>query len=371
MYIKYDLINKSKGSVQVSSYQNVYEFFYPCENSSDCTDYSLILSPGFYKFEAYGASGGIPSSSRSSTYLDPKTNKCNDDMVHKYRGNSQCYPNMYSSGAGGYVSATLYLKKETRAYLMIGGQGTYLDYVQKDWNYIPGGYGGGGYAIQSPEGHLAASGGGKTSLMFLDDDIFHSVLVSGAGGGCDDFNEQPNDGKGGAGGGLIAQSFWQLNTGYNPDFEINNNHFFTYGSGESSKLGSSSHLKGSKSSISGPGDYCGAGSGWYGGFVSFYSNAGCSGGSSFVLANDAIIPDEMTVHDTFYLNPITDHYAFVHSSEYMMSNVTHAPGIWIGNGMFRFTLISYNQLGICITMGYQRCVSNILLKIPLIVYILT
>lgn len=250
---------------------------------------------------------------------------------------------MYSSGPGGYVSSLLYLSETTRAYIMIGGQGTYKaqpfsgDPFSKSI-YIPGGYGGGGpsrplsFKTDSP----SASGGGRTSLMMLEDDIFHSVLVAGGGGGSDDFQTN-NDGKGGAGGGISAQSFWIDGT-YFPQFESSSSHFFSYGFGEAVAGSVSLNPDGSKYGADTKSEYAGAGGGWFGGFASYYYNAGAGGGSSFALTHNATIPTSMTVRDSFYENPITNNYAFTESSKYLMTKVIHAPGIWIGNGMFRITL---------------------------------
>lgn len=247
---------------------------------------------------------------------------------------------------------------------MIGGQGTYPAIGNPDWNYIPGGYGGGGYGMQHNYiSYWGASGGGRTALMMLEDDIFHPILVSGAGGG--------SDGRGGAGGGLIGQGYWEQRYGYFSNSETNESHFFTYGSGESIKIGTSSHPQGSRRNVESSSDFCGAGAGWYGGFASFYDGAGCAGGTSFALTSNATIPENMTVHDTFYSNPVTSTYAFTRNSAYLMHNIIHARGIWIGNGMFRITYKSKSLFEICHTIAINPCISNILLKVPMVLLILS
>lgn len=209
MGISYMLVNESKGKPNVLHIGNTYEFQYPCESRSDCTDYEVILPKGLYTFEAYGASGGIPSMDHCSAYIDPITNKCNQTIVDFFRGNAKCDSSKYSSGPGGYVSSVLHIDKPIKAFIMIGGQGTYKtqSFSGNGFDrkvYIPGGYGGGGPARPYYTNEVAtASGGGRTALMLLEDDIFHSVLVAGAGGGSDDYSTN-NDGKAGAGGGISA-----------------------------------------------------------------------------------------------------------------------------------------------------------------------
>lgn len=326
MKIEYKLVNTSTGTPNVSVNHNIYEFFYPCETNYDCTDYEVILPKGRYYFEAYGASGGIHSNVYTSSYVD-KNRKCSNDTSAQAHANVVCDPSKYSSGPGGYVRAALNLSRETVAYIIIGGQGAY-----GKGSLVPGGYGGGG------DGHKgAAAGGGRTALMMQKDDIFHSVLVAGAGGGSDDAANN-NDGIAGSGGGLIGQSFWFSST-YIQGYEANSSHFFSYGNGESVHAGKSNHPQGSiyQTDPDFGYEYSGAGGGWFGGFASFDPNAGSGGGSSFALTKDAIIPTTMDVYDTYYSNKVTDNYAFDRNSMFIMSDVIHFPGIWIGNGMFRVT----------------------------------
>lgn len=346
--IVYSLVNRTKGIEKVLHRGNVYDFLYPCEKSYDCTDYEITLPRGSYFLEAYGASGGTDSIGNSSSYIDPITNKCNQTNVYIHRGNAVCEPSRYSSGPGGYVSATLNLEKQTKAFIMIGGQGIYKTqpFTGNAFDrkiYIPGGYGGGGPARPfNTDQVYCASGGGRTALMMLEDDIFHSVLVAGAGGGSDDYGVN-NNGKSGAGGGIIVQAFW-IRGEYQAEFEARPGHFFTYGNGEAIVEGGSKHHYGTRNSPKSDAEYGGAGGGWYGGFSSYLNDAGNGGGSSFALTKGADIPTTMTVHDNFYENPITDNYAFTSDSEYMMTNVEHAPGIWIGNGLFRITILTKNEI---------------------------
>ena len=149
---------------------------------------------------------------------------------------------------------------------------------------VPGGYGGGG----SSAGYLrgTASGGGQTSVQFLENSFYHRVIVSGAGGGSDDYNG--NDGRGGSGGNLVAQGWWADQV-YNGNYLANSSFGFTFGTGEAAQFDKSKNPDGVKSPA-GNFDRCGAGGGWFGGFSSLHNNGGCGGGSSWVLTKDAYIP---------------------------------------------------------------------------------
>ena len=97
---------------------------------------------------------------------------------------------------------------------------------------IEGGYGGGGYAsnyFYSDSYFGSGSGGGQTAVKFEVNDLWHRVIVSGAGGGCDDNNgiyNSENDGAGGAGG-VVGQGWFFMNKYifarviFNIEFEIN------------------------------------------------------------------------------------------------------------------------------------------------------
>jgi hypothetical protein len=121
---------------------------------------NFYLSPGLYKFEAYGASGAF------STIPRLNNTHCKSQIpVYQYRGNTVCLP-VSSSGAGGYASGIIYLKSITQIFINIGGTGSYF-LSNSSYNNIAasetmserskGGYNGGGYGTAYSGG---CSGGG-------------------------------------------------------------------------------------------------------------------------------------------------------------------------------------------------------------------
>ncbi|EAY19621.1 hypothetical protein TVAG_228840 [Trichomonas vaginalis G3] len=78
---------------------------------------------------------------------------------------------------------------------------------------IKGGYGGGGnaFSFYADDGNYGSgSGGGQTAVKFVSNDLWHRVIVAGAGGGSDNYfyadsYNSYDDGSGGSGGGLTAQ----------------------------------------------------------------------------------------------------------------------------------------------------------------------
>lgn len=353
--IKYSLYDSKKDGIRtksplpVSIHENKYVFDYPCEDSSSCTDYSIGLPPGLYKFELYGASGGSYTG-KVSTYHYPTGECMPDDIVKLFNGNTSCLDSFDYGGAGGYVSGLINIKHFTQAYATIGGVGKYLInsycstaqncYLKK--NMVPGGYGGGGSSGGYYKG--SASGGGQTSVQFLKNTLYHRVIVSGAGGGADDYRE--NDGRGGSGGGLVAQGWW-ANSVYNDQYLANSSFGFTFGTGEAAQLEKSKHPNGNQTISSGS-DKCGGGGGWFGGFSSNYNNGGCGGGSSWVLTKDAYIPQDLIEsRDEFYEIIDSNRYNFDTNSEYLFSEVQHVPGIWQGNGRLIITYLRTNLINSC------------------------
>ncbi|EAX89101.1 hypothetical protein TVAG_442580 [Trichomonas vaginalis G3] len=229
------------------------------------------------------------------------------------------------------------------AFITIGGKGSFghksiapgtKDCFMKE-NMQPGGYGGGGSSSSYPYG--TGSGGGQTAVKFLENDLWHRVLVSGAGGGCDDYD--PDDGSGGAGGNLTAQG-WFYNGNYISTHLANSTFGFSFGQGEAARFGSAppNNSRSIKSSTNG--DIARGGGGWFGGFSAMSGYAGAGGGSSFALTKDAIIPQgNITAADKFYNLFDSKPYAFDLNSEYLFTDVIHMPGIWEGNGRLIITIL--------------------------------
>ncbi|EAX92445.1 hypothetical protein TVAG_327540 [Trichomonas vaginalis G3] len=340
---------RTKNPLPVSKQDNKYVFEYPCEDSSYCTDYSIELPPSLYKFELYGASGGSLTSEVSTHHYE--SGECiHDNIVQQFNGNTKCKTSLDYGGAGGYVSGLINIKRFTRAYVTIGGSGKYLNnticspiencYLKE--NMVPGGYGGGGRSSGDTFG--TAIGGGQTSVQFLENTLYHRVIVSGAGGGADDY--QQSDARGGSGGGLVAQGWWTKFV-YNGQYLANSSFGFTFGSGEAARLGPSKNPKGVQNP-SGYADKCGGGGGWFGGFSSLHNIGGCGGGSSWVLTKSAYIPpDPIESRDEFYEIIETRKYNFDQNSGYLFYDVIHIPGIWQGNGRLVITVIEASSINSC------------------------
>ncbi|EAY19620.1 loricrin, putative [Trichomonas vaginalis G3] len=196
----------------------------------------------------------------------------------------------------------------------------------------------------------AGSGGGQTAVKFLSNDLWHRVIVAGAGGGSDDeyTSGTKNDGSGGSGGDFTAQGYW-INGILNSDRLANSTFGFTFGSGESAQKDGSKNSKGVQSG-SGYSDRPGAGSGWFGGFAGHNGDGGSGGGSSWALSKNAIIPQgNITATDSFYNLNDSRPYSFSLDDGYLFSDVKTYPGIWEGNGRLVITILD--------SIIYPSCVS--------------
>ncbi|EAY16821.1 loricrin, putative [Trichomonas vaginalis G3] len=303
--------------------------------------YSIVLPPGLFKFELYGASGGSYTDEVSSYHYE--SGACMpDNFVKLFNGNTKCLESSNYGGAGGYVSGIVHIRHPTKIYATIGGSGKYSNNTKcttvedcySAENLVPGGYGGGGSSGGYTFG--SSSGGGQTSVQFLENTLYHRVIVSGAGGGTDDY--RGDDARGGSGGNLVAQGWWNESV-YIGQYAANSSFGFTFGTGEAAQPYVSKNPKGIQISAAG-GDKCGGGGGWFGGFASNEINSGCGGGSSWVLTQDAYIPQGLIKsHDEFYDLIDQQKYQFDLNSEYLFSEVQHVPGIWQGNGRLIITLI--------------------------------
>ena len=187
--------------------------------------------------------------------------------------------------------------------------------------------------------------GGQTSVQFLENSLYHRVIVSGAGGGSDD--SAGDDSRGGSGGSLVAQGWWADRV-YNGKYLANSSSGFTFGTGEAAQLYGSKNSKGVQIPYKQT-DRCGAGGGWFGGFASHHCNGGCGGGSSWALTKDAYIPPGLIEsRDEFYENNELRKYNFDLNSEYLFSEVEHIPGIWQGNGRLIITVLKSLFINSCV-----------------------
>ena len=315
---------KSKTGLEIN-------FSYPCLKSNECLPYYVTLPKGSYKFELYGASGGSGSTSGATTQRYDNRSCLSQEIVQFYGGNTICNPRN-SPGAGAFIGGYIFIEKTTLFYLHIGGKGEFRK-LQSSENVIEnrpkGGYNGGGDGI----GHLAGSsgGGGATDIRVLSDDYWHRIIVAGGGGGIDDYDSlqsDNNDGSGGSGGypngqGCFLNGYEQHSAGGNQSSG------FSFFHGQSASTGATSS------------DLAGSGGGWYGGSFCHSSNAGGSGGSSWILTNDAFIPQgTIDVYNSTGELFNSEQYAFSHSSPYIFHHMIYANGIWNGDGFARITVLS-------------------------------
>ena len=164
--IKYRLDEPEKGRSNVTVTDQTFTFGFPCEESYSCTPYKLVLSPGYYSFELWGAQGGDA----------------------RYGGTTIIRED--SGGKGAYVAGNISLIGTTQMYLYIGGKGE----DQTDWTdsriMSRGGFNGGGNGgvdfcdVKYPES--SAGGGGATDIRLIkgnDIESFKSRIIVAAGGG--------------------------------------------------------------------------------------------------------------------------------------------------------------------------------------------
>ena len=351
--LQFELVNNSKGIVNVTSNGNQYILNYPCNEPHDCTEYHTVFPPGLYLLELYGASGG---GKYITTKRAPDYTCENQDLVSLHNGNTECIISSSLGGAGGYTSGFLRLHERTDAYIAIGGAGVYSwtenvpndDQAYLDKNRPKGGFNGGGKAASYIGKYSGAgSGGGATDIRILENDLFHRVVVAGGGGGTDNYDpdlieSHSDDGSGGAGGNMIAQGFW-IKGEYNGNHLATQTYGFSFGNGEAPQKSGSKHVNGSNINPENS-DVAGAGGGWYGGFASNSGSGGAGGGSSFVLTKTATLPSNpIKVYDDMYNEIDEGNYFFTVDSIYTLTRPVFVSGIWSGNGRVIITRInSYN-----------------------------
>lgn len=217
---------------------------------------------GLYQIEVWGAEGG---GSRTS-------------------GNSSSGP----GGLGGYVKGTVKLKKGTKLYIHVGGQGG------NNTNGVAyGGYNGGGSGYASSQSEPGNGGGGATDVRLISGawdnaaGLLSRIIVAGGGGGG---GEDPNDSYA-HGGGV---------TGLNASGSCSNGTQKAAGTGGGFGYGGSTNK----------GDGGGGGGGWYGGGTESSptvgdDTSGGGGGSGYVLTSTSFKPTGYTPTSEYYF---TDTY---------------------------------------------------------------
>ena len=315
-------------NVTYNDASRAYIFNYPCYSRTECEPYELIMSPGTYKIELWGAQGG------DARYQ-------NQDNIRKGSG-----------GKGAYVSGTIQLIGTTKLFLYIGGQGEDQSSIYQ--NVSRGGFNGGGDGgVDSCDINYTesgAGGGGSTDIrLYKSNDtkaLRSRFIVAGAGGGAvstDKTSEIYGSYLGGSAGKLHG----------------NNSTIFGKGGGQGGQDDQGEFWKGGD----GIGCNCscnygsatgGSGSGYYGGITTKPENSwfeyGGSGGSSYIsgyegclsvldLDGDDIVPTTTSIHysNLFFNNTIMksdaeDEGSFI--DPYGNSEIGHS-----GNGAAKITII--------------------------------
>ncbi|WP_103013528.1 glycine rich domain-containing protein [Clostridioides difficile] len=214
----------------------------------------IILKPGKYKFECWGARGGALGTPFESGFY---------------------------YGYGGYCSGEITLKKETTLYLYVGIDG------RKGYNFNGAGYGNG------------ASGGGATDIRLIggtwdnEQGLLSRIIVAGGGGGT--YDKQ----HGGDGGGLKG-TLGTSSTGA----AAHGGTQFEGGRGRD-KDGSCDGFFGKGATPKNPSSQSGGGGGWFGGAypASGFGN-GSGGGSGYVLTKDSYKPPGYTPTSEYYFDNV-------------------------------------------------------------------
>ena len=220
---------------------------------------SVFLNEGVYKFQLWGASGGLDSS------------------------------NCVNSGRGGYTEGVFHIRHQTKVFINVGGHGSPSNgFCNSIYVFTAGGYNGGGDIYSHGAG---CSGGGATNIRFHKNLTENRVIISGGGGGGSYNGNYGGDGGGEIGGDsslIDGMSIYTRSVGHGGNQ--------THGGDISiCSLGSciitmDGHYNSDGSfglGGNGLGYYCaggGGGGGWYGGGGN-YNVGGGGGGSSYVRSD--------------------------------------------------------------------------------------
>ena len=132
----------------------------------------LLLQPGIYEIEVWGANGGIGSNGGSTG----------------------------AGGKGGYSKGTVTLPSATNVYIVVGGVGA--NWVSQQNS--AGGYNGGGLGTAGSNGAGGGGGGAthisKVSGLLSNSGVHSSVIVVAGGGGGGNWDNAAGDGGGTNGG---------------------------------------------------------------------------------------------------------------------------------------------------------------------------
>ncbi len=239
---------------------------------------SVMLSPGKYELECWGAEGGATNGGGAASGISK------------------------IAGKGGYSVGTITLTSRTTVYVYVGGQGL------SQAISAPGGFNGGG---NSGAGAVIAcgSGGGASDIRLGVDDLYARVIVAGGGGaaGFQECNGSSGVISGGHGGGTtggtpIAGSYAARIGQGGTQMAGGAGGAETYGNGNPGSFGLGGNGAASGTSANG----AGGGGGWYGGGAGANGSncaAGGGGGSGYVytLATASNYPAGCLLPNSHYL----------------------------------------------------------------------
>ena len=286
---------------------------------------SIILPKGKYKFECWGASGGLGPDSGGGSQSSYKT-----------------------YGKGGYSVGTIKLPKKTTVYIYAGGQGKQA--AGRNTTGYAGGFNGGGAGgpLSSTSSYTNGSGGGGASdIRIGQDSLYARVIVAGGGGGSSWQGNGSSSQYGGAGGGTsgiaaTVGSGQSSGTTAQPGTQTSGGaggapSSTSYGTtGNSGTFGVGGSGPSNSSSIINSG--AGGGGGWYGGGSGAAMKGGYqghgAGGSGFIWTGSNA-PDGYLLNSKYYL---TDASTTAGNTSFTGTSGSSETG-HDGNGYCRITVI--------------------------------
>lgn len=264
---------------------------------------TVLLPPGRYKLEVWGAQGGNANASYAL------------------------------GGRGGFASGVLKLLRETKLFVYVGQSGP----VPASVGISKPAFNGGGYGNTSSttSTYRVSSGGGASDIRIGTDSLFSRVIVAGAGGGSG-YASSSQHCNGGFGGGKTGGDGKPYSTytcqGYGgTQTEGGKNAYNTSGNYGSFGQG------GNDVTASRAG--AGGGGGWYGGGASDGYFCGAGGGSSFVWTGSNA-PSGYLLGPEYYLTDAST----IAGNASMPSTSGRTETGHTGNGYARITVLEIYSL---------------------------
>ena len=303
-----NLNKKVKCNLYFYSGETVFNFDYTGSEQTFTAPVS-----GTYKLETWGSQGGSGVNKNTET------------------GGNDYY--IRNGGYGGYSAGYVNLSGNEKVYLNIGGGGTTLIDVNRDYSTIvSGGYNGGGSGIYH------ANGGGATDisstsgiLSSLENSKTKILIVAGGGGGASAHVAGGGYCLGGSGGGFKANNGIIGSDSYGGHAGIGGTQQSGYKFGQGENGISDSPTDGKS----------GGGGGWYGGSMGSGETSWtvCAGGGSGYIGNPLLTNKAMYCYNCEESNEeSTKTISTTCSEETPTSNCAKK-----GNGYARITLVSIDE----------------------------